>query len=142
MNSPAVESRLDRVVRALDSERAAFEAAMARKGYHMPPRLYNDGAYRDTCYSAGWVAWQMARPKRSDVGALVNLAAKLIAPDTLRQLWRLNENSGRTLSRRALSAALDDANENLKLASITLARIARALVQTEDAHADGRPVQE
>lgn len=42
------------------SERAAFEAAMARKGYHQPPALYRDGTYRDTCYSAGWDAWQAA----------------------------------------------------------------------------------
>lgn len=42
------------------SERAAFEAAMARKGYHQPPALYRDGTYRDTCYAAGWDAWQEA----------------------------------------------------------------------------------
>jgi hypothetical protein len=57
----------------------------------------------------------------------VNLAAKLIAPDTLRELWRLEEESGRTLGRRALSAALEHADENLKLAAIELAKVARAL---------------
>jgi hypothetical protein len=100
---------------------------MAKKGYHRPPALYNDGTYRDTCYSAGWDAWQAARPKRSDVGTLVNLAAKLISPDTLRKLWQLEEEAGRTLGRRALSAALAHADENLKLVAIELDRIARAL---------------
>jgi hypothetical protein len=51
---------LERSVSALDPERAAFEAAMAKRGYHLPPALYRDGTYHDTCYSAGWDAWQAA----------------------------------------------------------------------------------
>jgi hypothetical protein len=39
-------------------EREEFEAAMALKGYHMPPAMYRDGTYRDTDYRAGWDAWQ------------------------------------------------------------------------------------
>jgi hypothetical protein len=60
-NSPAFEGPLERQVRALELERAAFEAAMAQRGYHQPPSLYRDRTYRDTCYSAGWDAWQAAR---------------------------------------------------------------------------------
>jgi hypothetical protein len=119
--------RVDRPVRALFPERGSFEAAMAKAGYHTPPSLHPDGTYRDTCYSAGWDAWQAARPKRADVQSLVNLSAKLIDPDTLRKLWQLEEASGRTLGRRALSAALEHAAENLRLAAIELARVARAL---------------
>lgn len=59
--APSVGIPLDRQVRAPDPERAAFEAAMAKRGYNMPPALYRDGTYRDTCYSAGWDAWQVAR---------------------------------------------------------------------------------
>jgi hypothetical protein len=72
-------------------------------------------------------AWQAARPKRTDVSQLVKLSAKLIHPDTLRKLSRLEEESGRTLGRRALSDALAAADENLKLMAIELARVAYAL---------------
>jgi hypothetical protein len=42
-------------------ERQAFEALMARLGYHLEPATYRDGTYRDTEYSAGWAVWQAAR---------------------------------------------------------------------------------
>ncbi len=124
---PAVGIPLDRQVRALGSERAAFEAWWC-KAYH-PHALQEkeSNCYLDLSVGMAWDAWQAARPKRSDVGRLVNLAAKLIATDTLRKLWHLEEESGRTLGRRALSDALADADEKLKLAAIELARVARAL---------------
>ena len=113
--------------RALDSERATFEAWWC-KAYH-PHALQEkeSNCYLDLSVGMAWDAWQAARPKRADVGRLVNLAAKLIATDTLRKLWHLEEESGRTLGRRALSDALADADEKLKLAAIELARVARAL---------------
>jgi hypothetical protein len=52
-------------------ERDAFEVAMARLGYHQPPSLYRDGTYRDTCYSAGWDAWQAATAAARESAALV-----------------------------------------------------------------------
>jgi len=124
---PTDAGRLDRGVRAPDPERAAFEAWWC-KAYH-PAKLAREesGRYLDLSAGMAWDAWQAARPKRSDVGTLVNLAAKLIHPDMLRKLWRLEEESGRTLGRRALSAALEHADENLKLTAIKLARVARAL---------------
>jgi len=85
------------------------------------------GCYLNRSAGMAWDAWQAARPKQSEVGRLVNLSAKLLHPDTLRKLWRLEEESGRTLGRRALSAALEDADEKLKLLAIELRRVADAL---------------
>jgi hypothetical protein len=45
----------------MNDERQAFEALMARLGYHLEPATYRDGTYRDTEYSAGWAVWQAAR---------------------------------------------------------------------------------
>lgn len=46
---------------SMTTEREKFEQEMAALGYHQPPALYRDGTYRDTCYSAGWDAWQAAK---------------------------------------------------------------------------------
>ena len=127
MNSLAVECRLDRRVRAPDPQRAAFEAWWCIAYHPHALQEMEAGCYLDRSAGMAWDAWQAARPKRADVGRLVNLAAKLMHPDTLRKLWHLEEESGRTLGRRALSAALADADENMKLAAIELARVARAL---------------
>jgi hypothetical protein len=40
------------------NEREAFEAAMAREGYRLDPKVYRDGTYRDSEYVAGWAMWQ------------------------------------------------------------------------------------
>ena len=124
---PADEGRLDLRVRAQVPERAAFEAWWC-KAYH-PHALQakEAGCYIDRSAGMAWGAWQAARPNRSSMGRLVNLAAKLMHPDTLRRLWHLEEESGRTLGRRALSAALEDADENLKLAAIEMRRAVDAL---------------
>lgn len=61
--------RVDRLVRALDPERDAFEAAMAKAGYHTPANLYRDGTYRDTSYSAGWDMWKAATSREREACA-------------------------------------------------------------------------
>ena len=60
-------------------------------------------------------------------GKLVDLADKCLHPDMMRALWRLEEKSGRTLGRRALSSALESSAENLRLMAIELRRVADAL---------------
>jgi hypothetical protein len=44
-----------------ESEREAFEVAMAREGYETPASRYRDGTYRSNEYAAGWAMWQAAR---------------------------------------------------------------------------------
>ena len=124
---PADAGRLDRGGRAPHPERAAFEAWWC-KAYH-PATLarQEDGCYLDLSAGMAWDAWLAARPPRHQVGTLVNLAAKCVSPDPLRTLWRLEEESGRTLGRRALSRALAEADENLRQIAIALRGVADAL---------------
>ena len=127
MNSPAVVGRLERGVRALDPERDAFERWWC-KAYH-PAKLEKKegGCYLELSAGIAWDAWQNARPNRSDIGRLVNVAAVLTSPTPMRKLWQLEEEAGRTLGRRALSDALADSDERLKTLAIELAALARAL---------------
>ena len=118
---------VERRVRALDPERAAFERWLM--DVHMLDGTWNE---KRNCYDEfpchlAFQAWMAARPRRHEVGRLVNLAAKCLHPDMMRGLWRLEEESGRTLGRRALSAALADADENLRLLAIELRRVSDAL---------------
>jgi hypothetical protein len=52
-------------IRAEQGEREAFEAVMARNGYHLSPARYRDGTYRDTAYAAAWIVWQEARARQA-----------------------------------------------------------------------------
>lgn len=124
---PADAGRIDRGVRAHHPERAAFERWWC-KAYH-PAALeqMEAGCYLDQRAGVAWDAWMAARPPRHQVGALVNLAAKCLSPDPLRALWRLEEESGRTLGRRALSSAVAEADENLRQMAIALRGVADAL---------------
>ena len=124
---PADAGQLGRGVRALDPERAAFEAWWC-KAYH-PATLARQeaGCYLNRDAGLAWDAWQAARPRRATVGRLVNVAAMLTSPHPLRGLWRLEEEAGRTLGRRALSQALEAADQELKRVARELAELARAL---------------
>ena len=133
---PAVGGPVKRQVRALDPERAAFEVFAADWGLktHRDPEWHAlggqsefDRPYYHGATGAAWSAWQAARPKRAAVGRLVNVAAALTSPTPMRKLWQLEEESGRTLGRRALSDALADSDERLKALAIELAALARAL---------------
>lgn len=133
---PAVGGPVQRQVRALEPERAAFEVFAAGWGLktHRDPEWHAfgdqsefDRPYYHGATCAAWAAWQAARPKRAAVGRLVNMASVLTGPDPMRKLWQLEEEAGRTLGRRALSDAMADSDERLKTIAIELAALARAL---------------
>ena len=123
----AVGARIEPVIRVPDPERAAFEAwwCTTRNPAQLQPIV--DGCYLNYGAEVAWESWQAARPNRHDVGKLVDLADKCLHPDMMRALWRLEEESGRTLGRRALSSALESSAENLRLMAIELRRVADAL---------------
>ena len=123
----AVGARIEPVIRVPDPERAAFEAWWC-KAYHPATLLPMEaGCYLNLSAGMAWDAWVAARPRHHEVGRLVNLADKCLHPDMMRALWRLEEESGRTLGRRALSSALESSAENLRLMAIELRRVADAL---------------
>lgn len=74
------------------------------------------------------LAYQALEAKHSQAThALVCAAARILSPDVLRALDSLEEQSGRTLGRRALSRAIAKAEENLKLLAISVRQLADAL---------------
>lgn len=73
-----------------------------------------------------------ARPLGSGVerevrARLVTLAAKMVRCEPLSSLSELEARAGKTMSRRALSVALDEAEEELKVIAIEMRRVADAL---------------
>lgn len=75
---PAVGAPLDRGVRALDPERADFEAWLnpGRHEGNVSPWV-EPGRYEKDTHQLAWLAWRAARPKRAAVGTIVNVAAAL-----------------------------------------------------------------
>jgi hypothetical protein len=93
----------------MNDERQAFEALMARLGYHLEPATYRDGTYRDTEYSAGWAVWQAARaasPVQQPVAWREHVEQRLLT-------WRQ-----RTMNRSGDHLALDDFMDKESLADL------------------------
>ena len=126
-HKPAVGGPVERMVRAPNPERAAFEAWWC-KAYH-PAALARDadGDYIENRPGAAWEAWQAARPKRPAVGSLINIAAELAQRKPIRALDVLSERSGRTLGRRAMDDAIEAAHDNLARTAMRISDAARAL---------------
>ena len=126
-DTPAVLGPVERMVRAHDPERAAFEAWWC-KAYH-PAKLARQeaGCYLELSAGMAWDAWQAARPKRAAVGTLINVAAELAQRKPIRALDVLSERSGRTLGRRAMDDAIESAHDALARAAMRIADAARAL---------------
>ena len=115
---PAVEGPVERRVRALDPERAAFEAWAAKR--------WGPDAFRHTSATSGeWEAWRAARPNRAAVGAIVNVAADLAQRKPLRALDPLTEASH--IGHRQMARAYAKADEDTRLLAIKLADAVRAL---------------
>jgi len=123
--APAVGAQVDRRVRALDPERAAFEAWW-RKSYH-PASLQpmENGCYLERGAGMAWDAWQAARPKRVAVGAIVNVAAALAQRKPLRALEPLTEVSH--IGHRQMARAYAQADEDTRLLACKPADAVRAL---------------
>ena len=115
-------------VRAHDPERVAFEAWL-NPGHHAGnvSLFVEPGRYEKETHQLAWLAWQAARPKRAAVGTLINIAAELAQSKPLFALQMLLEQSGRTLGRKAMDAAIDHASENLARHAMRIADAARAL---------------
>lgn len=116
--APAVGAQVDRGVRALDPERAAFEAwAFKRWGAE---------AYRHTSATSGeWEAWQAARPKRVAVGAIVKVAAALAQRKPLEAFVAFDDATH--IGHRQFGRAYSRADEDTRLLAVKLADAVRAL---------------
>ena len=124
----AVGSLVERGVRALDPERAAFEAWLNPGRHAGNVSLWVEpGRYEKDTHNLAWLAWQAARPKRAAVGRLINLAAELAQHRPIRGLEALAERSGRTLGRRALEFTLEATEESLSKMAHDIAGAVRAL---------------
>ena len=116
---------MNKTVRALDPERAAFEAWWC-KAYH-PAKLARQehGCSLELSAGMAWDAWQAARPSRAAVGAIVNVAAALAQRKPLAALDPLTEVSH--IGHRQMARAYAQADEDTRLLACKLADAVRAL---------------
>lgn len=132
-HSEAVAGPVERPVRALDPERAAFEAWCCkrwggdREALHIRDMAGSErlGEYVNGHVQFAWDAWQAARPKRDKVGAIVNVAAELAQRKPLRAMEPLTEVSH--IGHRQMARAYAKADEDTRLLAIKLADAVRAL---------------
>jgi hypothetical protein len=122
---PSVGAQVERVVRALDLERAAFEKWLM--DVHMLDGTWNEAR---SCYDEfpchlAFQAWRAARPKRAEIGRLVNLAAECAQRKPLRTLEPLTGVSH--IGHRQFGRAYAGADEAVRLLAIELRRVADAL---------------
>lgn len=124
---------VDRAVRALDPERAAFEAWCCKRWAGDRNALYirdmpgseRLGEYVNGHVQFAWDAWRAARPKRDKVGAIVNVAAELAQRKPLRALEPLTEAT--RIGHRQMARAYSKADEDTRLLAVKLADAVRAL---------------
>lgn len=130
---PAVATRLDRGVRALDPERAAFEAWCCKRwrgdrgGLERFPDDHErmPGEYVTGSVQFAWCAWQAARPQRDKVGAIYNVAAALAQRKPLDALAPLTEVTH--IGHRQMARAYRQADEDTRLLAVKLADAVQAL---------------
>lgn len=131
--APAVGAQVHRGVRALDPQRAAFEAWCCKRWggdrngllYHPATHPQYADQYTMGAVQFAWEAWQAARPKRDKVGAIVNVAAELAQRTPLRALDPLTEVS--RIGHRQMARAYAQADEDTRLLAVKLADAVRAL---------------
>lgn len=119
--------RLERWVRALSPERAAFEAWCCKRwaGDRGALTIGADDEYINGHVQFAWCAWQAARPKRDKVGAIVNVAAALAQRKPLDALAPLTEVSH--IGHRQMARAYSQADEDTRLLALKLADAVQAL---------------
>lgn len=130
---PAVGAQVQRVVRALDPERADFEAWCCRRWGGDRKALYirdmagseRLGEYVNGHVQFAWEAWQAARPKRDKIGAIVNVAAALAQRKPLGAFCELEDATH--IGHRQFSRAYSKADEETRLLAVKLADAVRAL---------------
>jgi hypothetical protein len=123
--TPAPLGQVERGVRALDPERAAFEAWWCKACHPATLVRQEAGCYLNRDAGLAWDAWQAARPKRAAVGAIVNVAADLAQRKPLRALDPLTEVSH--IGHRQMARAYAQADEDTRLLAVKLADAVRAL---------------
>lgn len=123
--APAPLGQVERGVRAHDPERAAFEKWLM--DVHLLDGTWNEArnCYDEFPCHLAFQAWRAARPKREDVGRLVNLAAECAQRKPLRALEPLTEVSH--IGHRQFGRAYAGADEAVRLLAIELRRVADAL---------------
>lgn len=124
---PADEGRLERGVRALSPERAAFEAWCCKRwaGDRNALTTREDGEYIIGHVQFAWCAWQAAMPKRAAIGRLINLAADCAMRRPLRALEPLTEVTH--IGHRQFGRAYEQADEAVRQLACDLRAAADAL---------------
>jgi hypothetical protein len=130
---PAVAGPLDGAVRALNPERAAFEAWCCKRWAGDRGALYirdmpgseRLGEYVNGHVQFAWEAWQAARPKRDKVGAIVNVAAALAQRKPLQAFGEFEDAT--RIVHRQFGRAYSQADEDTRLLAVKLADAVQAL---------------
>lgn len=122
---PAVATRLDRGVRALDPERVDFEAWLQKE--HGLSGTWNDArnCFDEFPCHLAFKAWKAARPKRDKVGVIYNVASALAQRKPLEALAPLTESTH--IGHRQMARAYRRADEDTRLLAVKLADAVRAL---------------
>ena len=121
----AVGSPVDRGVRALSPERAAFERWWCKAYHPAPLHSWDGGGYTELSAGLAWDAWQAARPKRSAVGAITNVAAELAQRQPL-MAFGVFDNATH-IGHRQFGRAYSKADEDTRRLAVRLADAVRAL---------------
>lgn len=98
-----------------DPERAAFEAWFCKTYHESCLAPTENGCYLNKSAGMAWDAWQAARPKRSAIGRLINLAADCALRKPLRALAPLTEATH--IGHRQFGRAYDQADDALAVLS-------------------------
>lgn len=94
-----------------DPERAAFESWFCKTYHESCLAPTENGCYLNRSAGMAWDAWQAARPKRSAIGRLINLAADCALRKPLRSLAPLTEATH--IGHRQFGRAYDQADDAL-----------------------------
>lgn len=124
---PAVAGPVERGVRALSPERAAFEAWCCQRwaGDRDALTIREDGEYLNGHVQFAWCAWQAARPKRDKVGAIYNVAAGLAQRWPLEPFDNMTEQTH--IGHRQFDRVYRQADERVRVMACKLAEAVQAL---------------
>lgn len=116
---------LQRSVRALDPERAAFERWLA--DVHLLTATWNEqrNCYDEFPAHLAFCAWKSARPPRDKVGVVYNVAAALAQRKPLQAFGEFDNSTH--IGHRQFGRAYAKADEDTRLLAVKLADAVRAL---------------
>ena len=124
-NTPTGSSPVERIVRAQNPERAAFEAWLMAEQMLGATWNAERNCFDEFPAHLAYKAWQAARPKRTAVGAAMNVAAALVQRKPLDAFGDLKDATH--IGHRQFARALEKADEDTRLMAVKLADALRAL---------------